>query len=164
MKLKNLALAVCGMALLGACVPSVDIPPEPTVDSLSLPIYGVEEVWQAKDYQGKPVLVAVMATWCPWCKKSLTALDKTTAAYDGKVEVVGVFIDEDPALVEKVQKEYNIKSKVLYNGNAAAQELGVQGFPHIVLFDKKHKVAKVWSGFSPDLADQYAAEIDKLLK
>lgn len=164
MKLKDLAIACCAVVLLGACVPSVDLPPEPAVDTLSLPVYGTEEVWQASDYQGKPVLVAVMATWCPWCKRSLSALDKTSAAYAGQVEVVGLFIDEDPTLVEKVQKEYNIQSKVLYDGDEAAQELGAQGFPHIVLFDKKHRVAKVWSGYSDTLADQYAAEINKLLK
>jgi len=163
MKLKNLVFAVCGLVLLAACEPPVDIPQEPKLD-LMLPIAGTEEIWQAADHQGQPVLIAVMATWCPWCKRSLGALDETSKAYDGKVEVVGVFIDNDPALVEQVRKDYNIQSKVLYDGNEAAEQLGVQGFPHIILFDKKHHVVKVWSGYADNLAEQYAAEIDKLLK
>ena len=164
--MRKLVVLLVLAVLSAACMPKLpDLPEVPTLGQTVLPVAAEENtMWISENHNGKPVLVVFMGSWCPWCKKSLTALDKTTAAYDGKVEVVGVFIDEDPALVEKVQKEYNIKSKVLYNGNAAAQELGVQGFPHIVLFDKKHKVAKVWSGFSPDLADQYAAEIDKLLK
>ena len=163
MKLRNLVFAVCAVTVLAACVPPVDIPPEPTLD-IALPVAGTEEIWQATDYQGKPVLVAVMATWCPWCKKSLAALDKTSQDFNEKVEVVGIFIDEDPALVDQVKKDYNIQSKILYKGNDAAGTLEVQGFPHIVLFDKKHKVVKVWNGYAEDLADQYAAEINKLLK
>ena len=70
-------------------------------------------------------------------------MDKTSHAYDGKVEVVGIFIDEDLALVEQVKKDHNMKSKALYKGRAAAGDLGVQGFPHIILFDKNHKVVNV---------------------
>ena len=163
MKLKTLLLAVFAAALLGACVPSSVVPPTPELD-VSLPVSGVEEVWVSSDYQGKPVLIAVMATWCPWCKRSLPALDEASKAFDGQVEVVGVFIDEDPALVENVKKEHKMKSKALYNGREAAETLGVQGFPHIMLFDKNHKLVKVWSGYSDTLADQYKDEINKLLK
>lgn len=161
--MKKMVLTLLGAGLLAACAPMPEIPQTPTLD-VQLPVSGTEQVWTAADYQGKPVLMAVMATWCPWCKKSLGALDQTSAAYEGKVEVVGVFIDDDAALVENVKKEHNMKTKALYQGNEAAQELGVQGFPHIMLFDKNHKLVKVWSGYSDTLAEQYAAEIDKLLK
>ncbi len=164
MKLKHLVLLLTAVVLLGACAPMPDIPKTPTLGNLTLPVSGTQEIWSSADYQGRPVLIAVMATWCPWCKRSLVALDQTSAAYDGKVEVVGVFIDDDPALVEQVKKDHQMKTKALYQGNEAAHELGVQGFPHIMLFDKKHKLVKVWSGYSDTLADQYKQEIDKLLK
>ncbi|MBR3632045.1 MAG: TlpA family protein disulfide reductase [Elusimicrobiaceae bacterium] len=164
MKIKTLCGLLLGTLLLGACVQVPDIPKAPTLD-LSLPVAAEEEVvWQSQDYQGKPVLVAVMATWCPWCKRSLPALDATTAAFGDQVEVVGVFVDDDLATVKKVQKEHNIKSKILYQGDEAAHQLHAEGFPHIVLFDKNHKLVKVWSGYSDKLADEYKAEIDKLLK
>ncbi len=176
MKLRTLAVMMLGMLLLGACVKLPELPPaeEPqkpaeeqmeniTLD-LVLPVSDGKTTWKSADYKGKPVLVAVMATWCPWCKKSLDALDKTSAAYAGKAEVVGIFIENDLAPVEQVKKDYQIKSKILYNGRPAAETLGVQGFPHIILFDKNHKAVRTWSGFSPTLADQYAAELDKLLK
>lgn len=161
--MKKIVLTCLGVALLAACAPMPEIPPTPTLD-LQLPVSGTEEVWTAADYQGKPVLIAVMATWCPWCKRSLAALDKTSANYADKVEVVGIFIDDDAALVEQVKKEHQMQTKALYQGSEAAEELGVQGFPHIMLFDKNHNLVKVWSGYSDTLAEQYAAEIDKLLK
>lgn len=163
MKLKTLVLAICAAVCLGACVPSSVVPETPELD-VSLPVYGAEEIWTAADYQGKPVLMAVMATWCPWCKRSLPALDEANNTYAGQVEVVGVFIDEDPALVANVKKEHNMQTKALYNGREAAETLGAQGFPHVMLFDKNHKLVKVWSGYSDTLAEQYKAEINKLLK
>lgn len=163
MKLKTVLLAVLAAALLGACVPTSAVPPTPTLD-LILPVSGSEEVWTSADYEGKPILMAVMASWCPWCKRSLAALDAANDAFAGQVEVVGVFVDDDPALVEKVKKEYNLQTKALYQAEEAAQELGVQGFPHIMLFDKKHRLVKVWSGYSDTLAEQYKQEINKLLK
>ena len=163
MKLKTLLLAVLAVVLFGACVPESVVPPTPKLD-VALPVFGAEEVWTAADYQGKPVLIAVMATWCPWCKRSLPALDEASKTFEGQVEVVGIFIDEDPALVGNVKKEHKMQTKALYDGQEAAGKLGVQGFPHVMLFDKNHKLVKVWSGYSDTLADQYKAEINKLLK
>ena len=175
MKLKTLAVVMMGTLLLGACVqmPELPIPNEEepaaqqiqdlTLD-IQLPVSGEKTSWKSADYQGKPVLIAVMATWCPWCKKSLGALEKTSAAYAGKAEVVGIFIEEDLAPVEQVKKDYQLQAKILYNGRSVVEDLGVQGFPHIMLFDKNHKLVRVWSGYSDSLADQYAKELDKLLK
>lgn len=163
MKLKTLLIVAAAAVLFGACVPSSIVPETPKLD-VSLPVSGLEEVWVSSDYQGKPVLLAVMATWCPWCKRSLPALDEANKTFAGQVEVVGIFIDEDPALVEQVKKEHKMQTKALYNGHEVAGDLGVQGFPHIMLFDKNHKLVKVWSGYSDTLADQYKTEIKKLLK
>ena len=179
MKKTALFAALLSAALLGACLDVPEIPPmpqetapqeqaQPDLSELALdvqlPIYGSEEIWISADKKGKPMLVATMATWCPWCKRSLAALDATSQAYGDQVEVVGIFIDDDPALVEKVVQTHGMKTKALYQGNEAAQQLAVQGFPHIVLFDKDHHAVRVWSGYSDKLAEEYKAEIDKLLK
>ena len=164
MQKRTLCTVLLGALLIGACMKPPTIPQTPQLD-LSLPVAVEEEVvWNSADYRGKPVLVAIMATWCPWCKRSLTALDATTEAYKDKVEVVGVFVEDDLAPVKTVQQEHQIKSKILYQGDEAAHELQAQGFPHIMLFDKNHKLVKVWSGYSPTLAEEYKQEIEKLLK
>ena len=179
MKSKTLAVSLLGALLLGACVQAPDLS---TVDehqndeqavgtevpasklNLRLPVAGEETVWVSSQYKGKPVLIAFMATWCPWCKRSLPALDQTSISYKDKVEVVGVFVENDIAPVNQVIKDFNIQSKILYNGGSVAQDLGVNGFPHIMLFDEDHRLVRVWSGYSDTLGYEYAKEIDKLLQ
>ena len=178
MKNKTLVVTLLGALVLGACVQMPELPAQEeeqetqaaavqvgsTTLDLYLPVSGDDSLWVSEQYLDKPVLMAFMATWCPWCKRSLAALDQTTAAYKDKVEVVGVFIEKDINPVEQVKKDFNIQSKILYDGGDAAKNLGVNGFPHIMLFDKKHRLVRVWSGYSDTLADEYARELDKLLK
>jgi len=146
--------------LLSACVQV----PQPPQLNVSLPVAGEEEVWVSAEQKGKPVLIAVMASYCGWCKKSLAALETANKEFGDKVEVVGVFVDNDEAKVKDIIKQYNLESKILYKGGQTAEDLGVQGFPHIMLFNGKHKLVKYWGGYSDTLADQYRAELSKLVK
>lgn len=176
MKLKALIVVLAGALVLGACsqktegstkkgsAKSIPVVAEPVKLDLQLPIYGSDKVWKSQDYEGKPILIAIMATWCPWCKRSLAALDKTAEAYAGKVEVVGVFDGTDLDEIGKIKEEYQIKTKILYDGRTAMNKLDAGGFPYIILFDKKHGWVRAWEGYSSDLAEKYAQEIDKLLK
>ena len=162
MKIKALFLTFFAACLLSGCL---QLPDVPKLNNLSLPVASVEEdvTWVSSEKQGKPVLIAVMASYCGWCKKSLAALETANKEFGDKVEVVGVFVDSDKATVQKIIKDYDLKSQILYQGANAAHTLGVQGFPHIMLFNKKHNLVKVWNGYSDTLADQYRAEINKLL-
>ncbi|MBQ7907975.1 MAG: TlpA family protein disulfide reductase [Elusimicrobiaceae bacterium] len=160
MKIKALLLTLSVAVLLGACVQV----PQPPQLNVSLPVAGEEEVWVSAEQKGKPVLIAVMASYCGWCKKSLAALETANKEFGDKVEVVGVFVDNDEAKVKDIIKQYNLESKILYKGGQTAEDLGVQGFPHIMLFNGKHKLVKYWGGYSDTLADQYRAELSKLVK
>ncbi len=160
MKIKALLLTLSVAVLLSACVQV----PQPPQLNVSLPVAGEEEVWVSAEQKGKPVLIAVMASYCGWCKKSLAALETANKEFGDKVEVVGVFVDNDEAKVKDIIKQYNLESKILYKGGQTAEDLGVQGFPHIMLFNGKHKLVKYWGGYSDTLADQYRAELSKLVK
>lgn len=159
MNVKRLMLAAAAALLVGC----VDIPKEPDMQ-ISLPVAGTEQTWNSADHAGQPVLVSFMATFCPYCKKSLPALDGVTETFKGKgVEVVGVFVDEDAATVNQVIKDFNVQSTILYNAREAAGKMGVTGFPQIMLFDKDHKLVKIWNGYSTDLQQTMTAEINKVL-
>lgn len=160
MKIKTLLLVLSAVVMLGACV---DVPRPPKLN-VSLPVAGTEETWVSAEQKGKPVLIAVMATYCGWCKRSLAALEIANKEFGDQVEVIGVFVDTDEAQVKDVIKQYNLESKILYNGRQTAEALGVKGFPHIMLFNKNHKMVKYWGGYSDTLADQYRAELSKLVK
>lgn len=163
MKWNRLLLAICTVFLVAACA-KMDIPQPPQLN-VSLPVAGAEEaVWSSSEHQGQPVLVAVMASYCGWCKRSLPALEAANAEFKDKgVEVVGIYVDDDEDAVLDIINQYGLKSTILYQGGQAAQDLMVQGFPHIMLFDKDHNMIKIWSGYSDTLAEEYQKEINKLL-
>lgn len=160
MKLKTILFTFAFAVALGACV---NVPKTPELN-VSLPVAGTEEVWVSADHKGHPVLVAVMASYCGWCKRSLSALETANNEFKDKgVEVIGIYVDDDEEAVKQIIKDYDLKSTILYKGGQTAQDLMVQGFPHIMLFDKDHDLVRLWSGYSDTLADQYRKEINKVL-
>lgn len=160
--LSLLTLAV----LAAACMPKMpDLPTVVTLNEAKVPVIAEEEViWSAQDYTDKPILVVFMGSWCPWCKKTMPAVNALNEKYAGKVEIVGAFADQTPGTVKDVIKEHNFKAKALYNAGELAEGVGVTGFPHTILFNKNHQSVKVWEGYRPDMEEVVSVEIDKLLK
>ena len=161
MKLKTVLFTLTAAVLLGACV---NVPKAPELN-ISLPVAGTEEVvWKSAEHKGQPVLVAVMASYCGWCKRSLPALEAANKEFKDKgVQVIGIYVDDNEDAVKKIMKDYDLQSTILYKGGQTAQDLQVQGFPHIMLFDQDHDLVRLWSGYSDTLAEQYQKEINKLL-
>ncbi len=157
-------LLVLGVAavLAAACM---KLPEVPTLGEVQLPVAAQEEeVWTSTDYEGKPVLIVFMGSWCPYCKMSMPALNAVAQKYGDKAEIVGAFLDQDPKTVQKVAKEHGLNTKVLYNAGNVAESMEVSGLPHAVVFDKKHRAVKVWEGFSPTLEQEFDAQLERLSK
>lgn len=160
--MKKLLVLTAVAVLAAACM---KVPEVPTMGAIQLPVAAEEEVvWTSTDYEGKPVLIMFMGSWCPYCKMSMPALNAAAEAYAGKAEVVAAFMDSDPKTVMKVAKEHGLKTKALYNAGEAAQEMEVTGLPHVALFDKKHRAVKVWEGFSPTLDQEFKQQLERLTK
>ncbi|MDX2307734.1 MAG: thioredoxin [Hyphomicrobium sp.] len=72
----------------------------------------------------EPVVVDFFAEWCGPCKAMAPALDQVAAEMQGKVKVVKVDVDQNPAITAK----YNIRAMptliVFKNGEVAAQHVG----------------------------------------
>ena len=161
---KLFALVTVGM-LAAACVPSLpDLPKVATLTQAQLPVVEEEVVWQADDYNGKPVLIVFMGSWCPWCKKTMPAVTALKEKYGDRVEIVGAFMDATPDKVRDAAQEHGFTVKALYNAGELAESMGVQGLPHTMLFDKKHQVVKTWEGYRPDMEEVVTVEIEKLIK
>ena len=77
---------------------------------------------------GMPVLVDFYADWCGPCKAMAPILEQVAARHQGKIKVVKVDVDRNPA---------------------AAQQFRVQGIPTLILF---HQGQPVWrqSGVVPE--------------
>ena len=64
--------------------------------------------------EGKPVLVYFMATWCPYCKKDFTELNKIYSEYDNDVPIVVMSLDkgESAETINKYIKQFPNLDKV----------------------------------------------------
>ena len=66
----------------------------------------------------EPVLVEFWAPWCVYCRRINPALEKVSQAYEGKLQVGKVNIDDEPLLAHQEKIEM-IPTLVLYqNGEA----------------------------------------------
>jgi thiol-disulfide isomerase/thioredoxin len=156
----TMALALFATACMFKPLPEV-----PVLGSVELPVAAEEEViWKSADYQGKPMILVFMGSWCPYCKRSMPAVQAAAEAYGDKAEIVAIFVDQDAATVQAVTKEHNFTVKSLYDGGEVAQRLGVSGLPHAMLFNKKHQLVKVWEGFRETLQDEFTEHLNKHAK
>lgn len=153
------------LAVFAAACMFKPLPEVPTLGEVRLPVAAEEETfWTSADHKGKPVLMVFMGSWCPWCKKSMPAVMAAEEKYGDQVEIVAVFMDNDPKTVANVAKEHNFTVTALYEGGEVAQSLGVNGLPHAILFDKKHQIIKNWEGFSPNLAEEFQQHLSQAVK
>lgn len=163
--MKKLVSLLAVALVAAACMPKLpDLPEVVTLKSVELPVVEEDVMWQSDDYNGKPVLVVFMGSWCPWCKRTMPAVVALKEKYGDQVEIVGAFMDQTPGPVRDAAQEHGFTVKALYNAGEMAEGLGVQGLPHTMLFDKKHQVVKVWEGYRPDMEEQVTLELDKLVK
>ena len=161
--MKKMALLLAAVIGLAACLPP--LPKALTLGNIRLPLVGQEDrMWAAEDYEGKPVLIVFMGSWCPYCKMTMPAVNVIAEEYGDRVEIVTVFMDANPKAVATAAKEHNLTVKALYNGGELAETMEVQGLPHTVLFDKKHRAIKHWEGFDPDRVNHFRDALKKVAK
>jgi thioredoxin 1 len=81
-----------------------------------------------------PVLVDFWAEWCGPCKAIAPLLDDVAAAYEGKVKVVKVNIDENP----QTPRQYAVRGiptlMLFKDGKVAGTHVGLAGKPQLTAF------------------------------
>lgn len=86
-----------------------------------------------------PMVVDFYADWCMPCKMMAPVMEKLAGAYDGRVRVVKVNVDEEPDL---------------------AAQYGIQSIPAILFF-KNGEQTNAMLGVRP--YDELTTELDRLL-
>jgi len=97
--------------------------------------------WHLRDLQGKVVVEAFWATWCPLCRQDLCDLQ---ALYDKCKEqglVVLSISDEEIAKVSPFIAERKISYPVLIDpGRKVAEEFIVDGIPKSFVYDREGRL------------------------
>ncbi|MHC4464615.1 MAG: TlpA family protein disulfide reductase, partial [Planctomycetota bacterium] len=110
--------------------------------------------YRLADYEGKPVLINVFATWCRPCLVELPhLLEANTRFADKGLVILAISHMEKAETVEAYARRYRLPYPVLVDrmGRATQQfanKLGRIGFPTNVLLDRDHKIVYSISGFS----------------
>lgn len=73
----------------------------------------------------KPVLLDFWAEWCGPCRSIAPALDELAAAYEGKLQIVKMNIDENTATPARFGIRGIPTLMVFKNGQLAATKVGV---------------------------------------
>jgi thioredoxin 1 len=84
-----------------------------------------------------PVLVDFWAEWCGPCKAIAPLLDDVAKAYDGKVKIVKINIDDNP----QTPRQYSVRGiptlMMFKGGKVAGTHVGLAGKPQLTAFIDK---------------------------
>ena len=118
-------------------------------------------------YKGKPLIVNFWARWCGPCRQEIPELIAIRHAHKGKLEVIGIGIEDKPEAVKEFAKAYNMDYPVLLakdKGIPLMQALGNSkaGLPFTIVVDRNGQILSRKMGVMKK-ADLDAAA-DSLLK
>jgi thiol-disulfide isomerase/thioredoxin len=104
----------------------------------------------SKQWQGKLLIVNYWATWCGPCRQEMPEMVELQKKYAGKVQFVGIAIDEaEPAAV--FAKQVGVNYPIVIGGNSAMDLMRSQGntqggLPFTVVFDTSGKQVETTLG------------------
>ncbi|MBS1158673.1 MAG: thioredoxin [Proteobacteria bacterium] len=96
-------------------------------------------------YRGKPLVVNFWARWCAPCRQEMPELIRFRAAQKGKIEVLGLGLEDKPEAVREFVKANNIDYPIFLTkekGIPLMQALGnnIGGLPFTLFIDRNGQV------------------------
>ena len=112
--------------------------------------------------RGTPAVVNVWASWCGPCTQEAPGLASVSAKYRGRVQFLGVDIQDQVAPAREFIETYGWSYPSVFDPTGAIRDgLGMVGQPVTLVFDQKGEQAFVWSGAIPE--DVLATELASLV-
>jgi peroxiredoxin len=145
----------CGLALpLGAAaapdytlIPKLqEIKDHPAAPDFTLPDASGKNR-SLKDYRGKVVFLAFWATWCPFCREEIPAMESVYKDYKGKgLEIVAVSIKDKREDTLAFVKKNKLTYPILMDPEGDIGSLyGAYATPTVYLIDRNGQVlARMW--------------------
>ncbi len=119
-------------------------------------------------FRGRPLVVNFWARWCGPCRQEIPELIHLRNAYRGKIEVLGIGLEDKPEAVREFAKAYEMDYQVLLakdKGLALMLALGNNrgGLPFTVVIDRDGRMLSKKLGVmkKPDLDAAAAALLHK---
>lgn len=119
----------------------------------------------SRDAKGSVLVLDFWATWCPPCVRALPVLKDTVDSFqdsETKVHLVAMNIREDKRTIKRFLEDQGLQDLNVgldAHGDVAEAYL-VKGIPQSVVIDPNGMVTAVHVGFSPNLGEQLAADIN----
>lgn len=115
----------------------------------SLPSFPDNKPISLANYQGKPILINVWASWCPPCQAETPDLVKAYAKYGNKVQFVGVNLTSQDSLpdVTAFIAKYGIKYPIaLDTKGTVAQQYQTQAIPTSFFVNRQGVIVERYVG------------------
>lgn len=114
--------------------------------------------------KGKVAIVDFWATWCGPCKQSFPKFEELAKKHSGRVEIVGVSVDDEQSGVAEFAKEQGVTFPIGWDeGHAIANRWDVKSMPTTYILDASGKVRYIHAGFHDDEPEEIAKELAMLL-
>ena len=128
-------------------------------------------------FEGKPVIVQLLGTWCPNCMDESKYFAQLYETYQPKgLEIIGLAFERQPefkdatANIKRLSDRFGIDYKILIAGSNSKVEAAellpmlnhVLAFPTSIFIDKAGRVRKIHTGFNgPGTGDLYTRFVDE---
>lgn len=118
------------------------------------------------EHRGEVILLNFWASWCGPCRQEMPLLNAINDRYSKLgFSVIGVNVDKDSALANKVLKDIPVAFPVLYdNLSLVSASYDVNAMPTTVLIDRDGNMRYLHKGYKPGLELTYEQQIKELIK
>jgi thiol-disulfide isomerase/thioredoxin len=114
-------------------------------------------------FKGKIVMLDFWATWCGPCRMTMPVVDNLQKEYADTMVLLTINIQETHEVVRDYIRAQGNHSRVLLDEEGAVGTMyGAEHIPLQILIDKQGIVRFAMEGYSPSMASQFRAEINKL--
>ncbi len=118
------------------------------------------------EHRGEVLLLNFWASWCGPCRQEMPLLDALQQRY-GKLgfSVVGVNVDKDSALADKLLKDIPVTFPVLLdNTGTVSASYNVSAMPTTVIIDRDGNMRFLHKGYKPGYEQEYEQQIKELIR